>query len=114
MITKQEYEQAVKVNKESQGVINQYFRDRAFKAKMDNNPVFTDDELTYAADARCPCGAGLAYPKDAGGDQYWDCSDILKGMTDNTDGHSCQLSSMFWSIESENQPSVNGVTTRPK
>jgi hypothetical protein len=29
--------------------------------KLKTNSVFTDDELVYAATARCKCGAGLAY-----------------------------------------------------
>lgn len=78
-------------------------------------------DLIYAAEARCPCGAGLAYEKDAGpyGDKaVWDCSAILldaaipSGQPGSVQ-HTGQLPFVFYDIKSEKQPSAGGVTTRP-
>lgn len=65
--------------------------------------------LTFAAEKRCPCGAGLAY---APGDDYWDCSAILLGTADKGVQHTAKLPFVFYEIKSENQPSANGRTTR--
>lgn len=82
--------------------------------------VFTDGELRYAATARCPCGAGLAYPPDAVPEDgpfrywsYWDCSAILKGTADPAVQHTAQLPFAFYEIKCEAQPSARGATTRP-
>ncbi len=83
----------------------------------------TEDDLTYAATSRCPCGAGLAY----GGmcieppfkiPSYWDCSDILLGraVPSGQPGavtHTDRLPFSFYEIKSEGQPSARGATTRP-
>lgn len=87
---------------------------------------FKDSELIYAATARCECGAGLAYPPNAEPEEdsvfkywdYWDCSAILKGeaIPQDQEGavkHIGKLPFTFYEIKSENQPSANGVTTRP-
>lgn len=83
--------------------------------------TFTEDELRYAATKRCPCGAGLAYPpngepKDGPFEfwSYWDCSEILKGTADTSVEHTAQLPFTFYEIKSEEQPSANGATTRPR
>lgn len=92
---------------------------------------FTDEQLRYAAYSRCPCGAGLAYPKDPTVRQFkewmddspfllwdhWDCSDILTGraIPNDQDGskmHCDKYPFAFYEIKSEDQPSVNGATTR--
>lgn len=79
------------------------------------------DDLIYAATARCPCGAGLAYRKDAkpfGDTAHWDCSAILlgtavpSGRPDSVE-HTAVLPFVFYEIKSEQQPSANGATTRP-
>ena len=85
-------------------------------------------KLLYAATARCPCGAGLAYPPDGPGDEtsphrwpfngYWDCSAIWLGeaIESGQPGsveHTDKLPFAFYEIKSENQPSANGATTRP-
>jgi hypothetical protein len=75
---------------------------------------FTDDELTYAAYARCLCGEGMAYPKKGAPNGYWDCSAILKGTARQDIKHEVKLPFAFWSVKSENQPSAGGATTRPK
>ncbi len=79
----------------------------------ENNEFFSDSDLIYSAGARCDkCGAGLAYPKDCGPWHQWTCSNVLKGIgTDN--GHGAYPFS-FYEIKSENQPSAQGNTTRPK
>lgn len=74
-----------------------------------------DRGLTYAATARCKCGAGLAYRK---GDTAWDCSEILLGtaIPSGQPGavmHSDRYPFVFYEIKSERQPSANGATTRP-
>jgi hypothetical protein len=80
----------------------------------------TEEDLEYAAYNRCPCGAGLAYPRDADPFKgYWDCSDILLGQakTKEEEGHvqhTAQLPFIFYEILSEDQPSAKGATTRPK
>jgi len=91
------------------------------KAEKPNiNGFYTDDQLIYAAYARCECGAGLAYPEDADPFKgYWDCSDILTGRAIPKDEpgavkHSGRYPFIFYEIKSEKQPSANGATTRPK
>lgn len=85
---------------------------------------FAPEDLTYAATARCPCGAGLAYGNKADPDSVfnipsaWDCSAILLGtaIPSGQPGavtHTDQLPFAFWEIKSENQPSARGATTRP-
>lgn len=75
--------------------------------------------LVYAATARCPCGAGLAY--QAGADPFtgaWDCSAILTGTAIPSGQlgsveHTAVLPFVFYEIKSERQPSAHGATTRP-
>ena len=87
--------------------------------------VFTDDQLRYAATARCHCGAGLAYaPTDPGvpgsvfkGPSEWDCSDILTGRAIERGQAGAVLHDepapfAFYEIKSEDQPSARGATTR--
>jgi len=78
--------------------------------------IYKDKELIYAATSRCQCGAGFAYFK---GSDCWDCSDILTGraVESGKEGavmHDGAKPFAFWKIKSENQPSANGRTTRPK
>jgi hypothetical protein len=96
-----------------------------------NRTLFTDNQLRYAARARCKCGAGLAYPKDPTVRQvkdwmpdspfnywdHWDCSDILTGRAipkgqEGAKEHSGQLQFAFYEIKSEDQPSACGATSR--
>lgn len=76
--------------------------------------TLTDKELIYAAYARCPCGAGMAYAKGIGAHGFWDCSDVLTGRAKPNVVHDARLQFVFWSIKSEQQTSANGATTRPK
>lgn len=75
-------------------------------------------KLTYAATARCPCGAGLAYDETCTmdpfvGPSYWDCSAILLGTADQSIKHTDKLPFAFYGIKGEGQPSARGATTRP-
>ena len=83
----------------------------------------TENDLTWAATARCPCGAGLAYGKDQQDKEsplaypyngYWDCSAIILGTAVPGEAkHTAQLPFAYYDIKSDNQPSANGRTTRP-
>ena len=81
--------------------------------------------LVYAATARCPCGAGLAYrpgvPEPGSpfkGASAWDCSAIILGtaIPSGQPGavqHTALLPFAFYEIKSEDQPSARGASTRP-
>lgn len=79
--------------------------------------------MTFAATARCECGAGMAYDETCvmepfRGPSYWDCSAILLGdaIPSGQPGavrHTDRLPFAFYEIKSENQPSARGATTRP-
>jgi hypothetical protein len=81
--------------------------------------TLTDDRLVYAATARCPCGAGLAYVPGASAFYgFWDCSAILTGraIPQGQPGavtHTDQLPFSFYEVKEERQPSAQGATTRP-
>lgn len=75
--------------------------------------MLTEKDLIYAAFARCPCGAGLAY-KPGTHPGYWDCADILLEREKKDVQHTDRLPFTFYEIKSERQPSANGETTRPQ
>jgi hypothetical protein len=82
---------------------------------------YADEELRYAAGARCPCGAGLAYHKRTSIRGAWECSDVLTGRAARQlDGvtlaveHTEPLPFAFFEVKSEDQPSAQGHSTRPK
>ncbi|TET59598.1 MAG: hypothetical protein E3J47_08345 [Candidatus Stahlbacteria bacterium] len=110
MITKQELDNAVKQENEAQEIINQYYREQqeAFDRRMKENPIFTDEELFYSAITLCPCGHGLAYPRNCSVNHYWDCSAILKGEVDEAVEHVAQLPFSMTSIKGESEH--NGTT----
>ncbi len=114
MITKEQYDDAVRARDSAESVINAYRKEQAelFDARLKSGEPFTDDELTYAAFDLCPCGHGMAYPKHCSAHHYWDCSAILKGIADPKINHASRLPFAFYSVKSENQPSANGHTTR--
>lgn len=86
---------------------------------------YEDSELKYSATAKCICGSGLAYPRDGSQPEKssvfkmasdWWCSKILKGEDLGEEGdpqHQIFPFSMY-EIKSEDQPSANGMSTRPK
>lgn len=74
----------------------------------------TVDDLTWAATARCRCGAGYIYPTflhDPHG--HWFCSASVLGTAPLGSEHDCAKPFAFWNIKSDRQPSANGATTRP-
>ena len=112
-ITREQYEVASKQQDECQGVINAYHTQQLerFEKRLSDGTPFTDEELVYAASLLCPCGHGLAYPKDCGPFHYWDCSAILKGIADPKAKHSGQLPFAFYDVkaESEHAGTTRGV-----
>lgn len=66
MISKEEYDKAVRQVEEAEKIINAYHKEKLdrFEKRIVDNPIFTDNELFYSARALCPCGHGLAYPKE--------------------------------------------------
>ena len=105
MINEQEYLTATSKREESQKIINKYHKEQSdeFEKRLDNNPIFKDEELLYSAYTLCPCGHGLAYPKNCNFNHYWDCSAILKGIADKNVKHTAQLPFAFYDIKSESE-----------
>lgn len=117
MISEAEYGIAREMKAAAEETINAYHSQEqaAFALRMKVNPIFKPEELTYSAYARCKgCGAGLAYPKKCGVGHYWDCADVLTGKIVNPGKEHIQYPFAFYSIKSEDQPSVKGATTRPQ
>ena len=117
MITKEQYQEAVKKRGDAQEVLNAYhrqqqqtFEDRweAFK----KGQPFKPEEIRYSATDRCVCGAGLAYPPSCGSNHQWDCSKVLLQEVKTNEGHQ-SFPFAFYEIKSEIQPSAYGATTRP-
>ena len=110
MIPKEQYKEAVEQHRSAQKIIDEYHIERLkrFEERLKTNPIFTDDELRYSATERCPCGHGLAYPKECGVNHYWDCSAILKGIADTEVTHTDRLPFAFCSIKGES--ALNGTT----
>lgn len=85
------------------------------------DPIYSDEQLRYAATARCKCGAGLAYVKDAdhrmpaqGVGGAWFCSDLLTGRADpDWEKHDKGYPFVEYEVKSEEQ-SRDGHTTRPQ
>lgn len=105
MVTREQYDRAIADQKSAQETINEFHRQKghAFQQRMMTNPVFSEDELNFSATSRCPCGYGLAYPKDCGGNHHWDCAGILLGKADLTVKHTDMLPFSFYDIKSESE-----------
>lgn len=77
--------------------------------------TYSDNELEYAATARCKCGAGMAHPLDTHEAiklSAWVCSDVLKGTASGA-GHE-SLPFAFWKVREETSINNAGnLTTRP-
>lgn len=94
------------------------------KLRLPRRKKTKQSRLVYAATARCPCGAGLAYDETCtnppfNGPSYWDCSAILLGtaVPQSQPGaveHTGKLPFTFYEIKAEGQPSARGATTRPQ
>lgn len=116
MITEEQYKEAILMKKKSQETINLYHEEKAesFKKRMEENPIFTDDELKYSAFNLCPYDHGLAYPKGCSIFHYWDCSAILKGIADINVVHTDKLPFMYYSIRGENEKETTRGVIKPK
>lgn len=115
MITQEQYDRAVAAKGEAENTIHQFHQEKvaAEDQRIKSGKPFTDDELTYSADSLCPCGHGLAYPKNPGTlMMYWDCSAILKGIAEKSVQHTDRLPFALYDVKSEGQPSAGGRTTR--
>lgn len=64
---------------------------------------FKREELRFAKDAKCPCGAKLAYPKKIGIRGSWHCSDVLLDPGKTGVKHTEPLPFAFYEIKSEEQ-----------
>lgn len=113
-VTEEEYKDAVIQKERFEKIIHQYNREsqERFSERMRDNPIFTDDELYYSAEARCKCGSGLAYPKDCGPSHYWECAEILKGTADKNVIHTERLPFTFFDLKGEG--SYKASSTRPR
>lgn len=74
---------------------------------------FTIYELLFAAQFRCVCGAGMAYPDGIGIHGAWYCSAILLGQAAPGTEHTPAHPFSFYEVKSEGQSSQRGATTRP-
>lgn len=84
---------------------------------MIDDRAYTNDEIIYSATARCPCGSGLAYVRDCGAFSSWYCAAALRHDLPNPDpfdGKHHEYPFVEWKILSEEQPSAQGATTRPR
>lgn len=72
--------------------------------------------LVYSAEARCDCGAGLAYDPRVS-PARWDCSAILLGdalfIAGERGAHAHSAPCSYAEVVSERQPAAHGATTRP-
>ena len=116
-ISEQEYKDARLKHDESEKIMLEYHKEKVEEAdnrwdRAKHGESFKDDELIYAATARCKkCGAGMACLKNVGSVRQWTCSNVLKDIGTDT-GHDA-FNFAFYEIKSELQPSANGETTRP-
>lgn len=120
-ITEQQFKEAIIAKEAAESTIIAYGRQKAedftarhAKFEAGEQP-YTDDELFYSAATLCPCGHGLAYPKNCGMHHHWDCSAILKGIADPKITHEGKLPFAFYDIKGEHD--LRGTTRgvfRPK
>lgn len=117
MITEDDYKLAVAQKEAANKTIKKYHQQKmtAFEERwkrfIAGEQFFVDDELRYAAYARCgKCGEGLAYPNECSLSHYWSCSNELKGKI--SEKHPT-FPFAYYEIKYEDQPSANGATTRP-
>lgn len=117
MISEDRYKQAVEDQEAAQEIINQYFKEmrEQFKERLESGEPFDDDELLYSRRSLCPCGHGLAYPKNCGPSHYWDCSAILKGIAEpGKDKHTAQLPFAFYNVKGERDNETTRGVFHPK
>lgn len=85
----------------------------------DPTRAYLIDELLWSATARCECGSGLAYHKDAGEimEGAWRCGAAMMRALPEPDpkhGTHALLPFHMYEIKSEEQPSAGGKNTRPQ
>ena len=106
MVTREQYEEARKQHDEAEKVIQSWHAEEAERREsrwqeyLTGKRFFTDDELRYARDLLCPCGHGMAYPKESRLNGAWECSAALKGLSP---AHSEPLPFAFYDVKSEEQ-----------
>lgn len=88
-------------------------QEQEVQRRIEGKEPFALHELTYSANARCRCGAGLAYPNHIGTHGAWYCSRLLRFPMDELN-HDPARPFVFWEVKSERQPSAKGATTRPQ
>lgn len=109
VVTQEQYDEARKQRDAAEQVINAFHTQKgeAFKGRWKafeaRTRFFTEDELRYSQSVLCPCGHGLAYPKNCPPFHQWDCSAILKGIEDTAVKHTDSLPFAFYEIKSEEQ-----------
>ena len=120
-VTDEEARQAVVSRNRAEALLQIYHhqKDQDFAARWDrfkDGEHFDEQDLVYAATQRCPCGYGLAHPKDCDVRHAWNCAGVLLGMVPLSlrtgISHRVGLSFMFYDVKSEGQPSARGATTR--
>lgn len=96
-------------------VISQYNEEALdrIQRRLSDGPVFSDDELVYAAHRLCLCGYGLAYPDGCGSHHYWSCSAVLKGTHDVSQRHSEKLFFAWHKIAAESKSSNTTREVKP-
>lgn len=104
------------IKTQAEAELNRRANERSVKVRqrLDQGPAFDDDELIYAANKRCRCGAGMAYPKGIGMHGFWECSDLLTQRVQPGEAvHTERLSFAAYEIPNEKARSMGGATTRP-
>jgi len=116
MVTVEEYEEAKAAEKAANDVIRQYHQEKAdtFRERLKSGEPFQQHELHYSMNSLCPCGYGLAYPVDAGGNHYWDCAGILMGVADESVEHTAQLPFSMYKVKGENDKHTTRGVYLPK
>lgn len=117
MITREQFDAAIQAKKDADEIINTYCRQQNDEgnerwSQYLKGKGYTDEELVYASRTLCPCGYGLAYPKNCGDQRSWDCSAVLKLTHDKTVKHTDRLPFAFWSVHAEGETIGNKNTTR--
>lgn len=116
MISEQEYKAAIQSKDDAEKTIDLYHKEKceAFKQRLASNVPFKDEELFYSRSTLCPCGHGLAYPKECPAGHYWDCSAILKGIQDPAVKHTDQLPFFAYDVKGERAGETSRGVFRPR
>lgn len=114
MITRNQYDAAILAKEDADKIIRKFHieKQEAFDVRLKSGVPFTDEELVYSSETLCPCGYGLAYPKDCGPFHYWDCSAILKDIADDKVQHTAKLPFIMYEVHAEGETIGSTRTTR--